>query len=154
MIKILIIAVSVVGAGAVGYFGEQVLRPTKAPGTAGMMAKKEPDLLFKLPLGKFTMQIKQHGQTQHLFFNIDVYVMGATAFQNINGAVGTARLRDATVTAIAEIAETDLSFATADDDEARKTTLAEQIVRKLYVSFPTIRTARVRKLYINATARE
>lgn len=151
MIKIVIMLVCVAGAGALGFFGERFMRPTAAPGPSEMMAQKKPELLFKLPLGKFTMQSRQRVRTLHLIFDVDVYVMGAAAFQNINGAVGRARLRDATVTAIAEIIETDQSLADEVSEDDRKRAIAEQIVRRLYVDFPTIRTARLNNYRANFT---
>ena len=78
-----------------------------------------------------------------LVFDIVVYIMGATAFENINGGLGRARLRDATVTAMAEMAEREVGLAQTVLDEEGKTKLAEKVVRKLYVRFPEVRTARV-----------
>jgi len=106
-----------------------------------------------MPLGKFTMQIIQSRKILHLVFDMDVYVMGASSFHEINGAVGRARLRDATVSAIAELAETDLSLAQPIEEEARKAELAAQIVRKLYVNFPAVRTARLNSFYANTSLR-
>ena len=155
MIKFLIIGVVVAGAGAAGFFGERLMRPTEAPAGPEEAAKEaKAEALFKLPLGKFTMQLLQPRSTLHLVFDIDVYVMGAGAFGEINGAVGRAKLRDATVTAIAELAETDLSLAAPMDDAERKKKLAAQIVRKLYVDFPVIRTARINSYKSNLSLRD
>ena len=153
MIKFLIIGVFVASAGALGYFGERFLRPTQPPGPQDALGEKKA-LLFKLPLGRFTMQLLQPRSTLHLVFDIDVYVMGSGAFQDINGAGGRARLRDATVTAIAELAETDLSLGEPMDEEERKKKLAAQIVRKLYVNYPVIRTAQINSYKSNLTLRE
>lgn len=144
----------VAGAGALGYFGESLMRPKAAPDPEHPIVDKASTLLYKMPLGAFTMQVLQPTRAVHLIFDIDVYVMGATAFQEINGAVGRARLRDATVSAIAELAATDLSFSEPQTDEASKVALAEKLVRKLYVNFPMIRTARVNRFIANISARE
>lgn len=154
MLKVMVMAVLVIGAGALGYVGERFMRPKPAPPPENIAMDKPKKLLFKLPLGKFTMQIIQTRSTLHLAFDLDVYVMGAGAFQGINGAVGRAKLRDATVTAIAELAETDQDLAESDDDAARMEELAERLVRKLYVDFPEIRTARINKLKANVSLRE
>ena len=150
MIKYIIIAVCVIGAGAMGYVGERFMRPTTSP-PSDQAASQE--LMFKMPLGKFTMQIIQSRKILHLVFDMDVYVMGASSFHEINGAVGRARLRDATVSAIAELAETDLSLAQPIEEEARKAELAAQIVRKLYVNFPAVRTARLNSFYATTSLR-
>ena len=63
MIKYIIIAVCVIGAGAMGYVGERFMRPTtSAP--SDQAATQE--LMFKMPLGKFTMQIIQSRKILHL----------------------------------------------------------------------------------------
>ena len=154
MLKVIVMAVLVVGAGALGYLGERFMRPQQAPPPENPSVEKPKKLLFKMPLGKFTMQILQSDSTLHLAFDLDVYVMGANAFQSINGAVGRTKLRDATVTAIAELAETDQDLADAQDDDERKQQLTERLVRKLYVDFPEIRTARINKLSANVSLRE
>ena len=154
MIKILIMVVMVAGAGALGYFGERFLRMTEAPMPEHPIGDKRGQLLYKMPLGGFTMQIPIDKRTLHLVFDIDVYVMGASAFQDINGAVGRARLRDATVVAIADLAETDISFREAFTDDVSKVALSEKIVRKLYVNFPTVRTARINTFIANVSLSE
>lgn len=154
MLKVVIMGVIVVAAGALGYVGEQFMRPTAAPPPADDVPDKTKKLLFKLPLGKFTMQVVQTRSTLHLVFDFDVFIMGAAAFQEINGAVGRAKLRDATVAAIAELAETDLTLAEPMEDSERMEQLAAKIVRKLYEDFPVVRTARVNTYHANVTLRE
>ncbi|MFT6676438.1 MAG: hypothetical protein ACJAVM_002642 [Sulfitobacter sp.] len=154
MLKFIILGLAVAGAGALGYFGERFVRPTGATLVENAPAAKKPELLFELPLGKFTMQIIQNKQILHLLFDINVYIMGSAEFQKMNGAVGQARLRDAMVTAIAELAETDLDLANTIMDEKAKTALSEKIVRKLYVNFPMIRTARIKSFIANTSARQ
>ncbi|MGC1504519.1 MAG: flagellar biosynthesis protein FlgH [Sulfitobacter sp.] len=146
MFKILIMLVMVAGAGALGYFGERFVRMTEAPAPENSADDTRGKLLYKMPLGGFTIQLPQGAQTLNLMFDIDVYVMGETAFQDINGAVGRARLRDATVMAIADLAETDISFYDAITSEGGKVALSEKIVRKIYINFPSVRTARINKL--------
>lgn len=153
MIKYLILACCVAGAGALGYAGERFLRPTEAPEPNSAAAEKQ-DLLFRLPLGKFTMQVLQNREILHIVFDMDVYVMGAAAFDEVNGSFGRARLRDATVAAIAELAETEPGLTDAANEEARKQELSDQIVRKLYLSFPSIRAARMNSYIAKSSIRE
>ena len=154
MIKILMLVVAVIGAGAAGFFGERLLRPVQAPEAemAHDAPKEEPKmLLFKLPLGRFTVQIPQRAQVVHMVFDIDVFILGEHAFAEINGAMGKARLRDATVTAIAELAETDLTLAQTKNTETELAELAAKVVRKLYLVFPEVRTARVNSFVSHGT---
>ena len=154
MIKILVLGVMVGGAGALGYFGERFLRLTGAGSPEHPIVDRKSELMYKMPLGGFTMQVMQRKRSLHLVFDIDVYVMGAASFQEINGALGRARLRDATVAAIADLAETDMSFRKPVTDDASKVALAEKIVRKLYVNFPIVRTARINRFIAKTSARE
>ncbi|WP_281990594.1 flagellar biosynthesis protein FlgH [Sulfitobacter geojensis] len=152
MLKILIMLAMVAGAGALGYFGERFVRVTQAPASTGAKKDASSALLYKMPLGGFTVQLPRGVQTLNLKFDLDVYVMGATAFQEINGAVGRARLRDATVVAIADLAGSDITFHDVITAEGNKVTLAEMLVRKLYVNFPTVRAARINTLISNLSA--
>lgn len=154
MLKIAALIVLVFGAGALGYFGEGFIRPKSAPSPENSAFTAEKQLLFKLPLGKFTMQIMQSDRTLHIAFDMDVYVMGAQAFQKINGAVGRARLRDAIVTALAELAETDPDIGKPIDDDIRMEQLAAKLVRKLFVDFPEIRTGRINNFSANVSLRQ
>lgn len=147
MFKVLILVFVVLGAGAAGYFGERFLRPTEAAGSMDRL-RDEKNLLFKMPLGRFTVKLPKGAEVVQLVFDIDVYIMGATAFQNINGGLGRARLRDATVTAMAEMAEREVGLAETVLDDEGKTLLAEKVVRKLYVRFPEVRTARVNSFVV------
>jgi hypothetical protein len=151
MIKIAILGALVAASAAVGYFVEPVLRGEKAPSSAQM--EEKPALLFKLPLGKFTTQILMRENVLHVVFDMDVYVVGAEAFERTNGALGVARLRDATVRALSELIETNYTFADMLEAPEGKAALAEMLVRKLYRSFPEIRTARINTLQTSVTDR-
>jgi hypothetical protein len=152
MLKILIMVVMVAGAGALGFFSEGFFRGTQAPESKSAKVDKRSTLLYKMPLGGFTIQLPQGVQTLNLKFDLDVYVMGASAFQEINGAVGRARLRDATVVAIADLAGSDINFHDMITSDGNKVALSEMLVRKLYVNFPTVRTARINTLLSNLKA--
>lgn len=154
MLKLILMAVCVAAAGAVGFLGERFLRPQQAPSPEHAVAAAPKKLLFKLPLGKFTMQILRPSRNIHFVFDLDVYLMGVGAFQEINGAVGRARLRDATVAAIVELAETDQTLAEPMEEEERKAQLAAKIVRKLYVDFPAVRTARITNFKADISLRD
>ncbi|WP_370399509.1 flagellar biosynthesis protein FlgH [Sulfitobacter sp. JB4-11] len=147
MIKILILVTVVLGAGAAGFFGERFFRPVEAAKAMDRL-KDEKELLFKMPLGRFTVKLPKGQEVVQLVFDIDVYIMGAVAFQNINGALGRARLRDATVTAMAEMAEREVGLAEVVLADSGKTALAKKVVRKLFVRFPEVRTARVNSFVV------
>ena len=159
MIKFVIIGVLAIVAGAAGYFAEAMFRPTPAPEPEQKMMAEKPkekvdEDLFLMPLGKFTMQMVQNKRTINMLFDLDVFVMGAKNFEAINGAEGKAKLRDATVTAITEMAQTEQELGAPMEDEARKKLLAEKIVRRIYRDFPMVRTARLNSLNSDIIARQ
>ena len=154
MLKVAIIGSLAALAGAIGYFGEPYMRPTAAPPPESSVAMEEKVLLFSLPLGKFTIQVMQPRSTLHIVFDIDVYVMGAKAFEQINGAVGRARLRDAMIGVIAELAELDQRLLRTPDQEELREELAAEVVRRLNVQFPVIRSARINTFHVNTSLRE
>ncbi len=151
MIKILAIGSLVVGLGATGYYGERFFRSAKAPQAQIVV---ENSLLFKMPLGHFTMLFKSSRQYINLKIDLDVYVMGARSFSEINGAVGRTTLRDAAVGALSEIAATSPNIMDSNDKDLIKRELSEQIVRKLYTKFPSVRTARINSILIKARTKD
>ena len=144
MLKVAILVVLVLGAGAAGYFGERFLRPTKAPEPANATAA--PALYFNLPLGRFTLGLRDRTSDVYLVFNLEVYIQGAEAFQQINGSVGKTRLRDATVTALSKLSVSDVMLIELVKTEEGKARFAEMIALKLHADFPTVKAARVQNL--------
>ncbi|NRB03706.1 MAG: flagellar biosynthesis protein FlgH [Rhodobacteraceae bacterium] len=159
MIKFIIIGAAAALFGAAGYFGGMFLAPEPAPPPApdkmAMEAKPEPKaLLFKMPLGKVTVQIIKPKRIMHMVADIDLFVMGVAEFEAINGAMGRARLRDAVVTSVAELAETEIWMLKEDSSEKTRRMLSEYLVRRIYEDFPSIRTARVNSLDYTPSARQ
>jgi len=156
MVKKLLVLLLIPAVMAVaGYFAEPFLfRPDPATEAPAEEAQKErPPVLFKMPLGKFTVQVPKNTQTLHMRFDIDVYLEGAANFERLNGAMGRATLRDAMVSEIAEMAQTALWVNDDDIANLDRRFLAEQIVRRLYRSFPMLKTAQVNEFSANFSAR-
>lgn len=143
--------------GAAGYFGEQFVarpEPEEKMAKEPMAAKVESDMLFKMPLGKFTIRVAKETRVLHLLFDIDLYLLGATEFERLNGAMGRALLRDGTISVISEMAETALWITEEELENLEKRFLAEQIVRKLYLTFPMVRTARINQFTAGVSVRQ
>lgn len=107
-----------------------------------------------MPLGKVTVQIIKPKRIMHMVADIDLFVMGVAEFEAINGAMGRARLRDAVVTSVAELAETEIWMLKEDSSEKTRRMLSEYLVRRIYEDFPSIRTARVNSLDYTPSARQ
>lgn len=144
---------------AVGYFAEPLLfrpppPPTPDPGAASQAAPPPPkQTLFKMPLGKFTLQVSQKKRRMHLLFDVDIYIAGAANFEKMNGAMGRAKLRDTTIREISEMAEAALWIDIDDIESLDRRFLAEQIVRQLYLTYPMVRTARINQFTATISVR-
>ncbi len=141
---------------AAGYFLEPYIFQSApdSEAVADMEPKKPKVMLFKMPLGKFTLQVVKDKRNLHMNFNIDVYIAGSAEFERMNGAMGRVKLRDATVAAIAEIAETALWVDREDIQNIDRRVLVEDIVRRLYRSFPMVQTARINEFAATVSVRE
>ena len=157
MLKYLLIPVAAGLFGAAGYFGGQMLAPAPEPEKpmeeASAAAVEAKPMLFKMPLGKVTIQIIKPKKILHMLIDLDIYVKGAAAFESINGAMGRAKLRDLTVTTVAQLAETELWMLEEDTSEQSKRRLSEYIVREIYKTYPEVRTARINRISYNSSAR-
>lgn len=154
MKKLLLVALVPLVMGAAGFGAGWFLMPRPAPVSATAGADNAPkEVLFKMPLGKFTIQVLQPGRILHIVIDMDVYIAGAADFERLNGANGRARLRDATIAAASDLAETTLWTDKGTEDALDKNVLAEQIVRKLHSSFNTVRSGRINELWVTENAR-
>ena len=144
MIKMVLMAGMVAAFGALGFFGERFVRPAAAPPVEAPSMPAKKALLFNMPLGRFTMQVAGPEGTLHHVIDVDVYVAGAGSFQKINGAVGRAKLRDATISALTVLSRSEPYLDQPLEEDAQQAELAAQIVRKLHVTFPDIMTARIK----------
>jgi flagellar basal body-associated protein FliL len=157
--KLLFIVVVPLIMAAVGYAAGVFLAPEPAMqagqytegGSAASDAPRE--ILYKMPLGKFIIQVMRPARIVHIRINLDVYIAGAGEFEKINGSEGRARLRDATIGIISDMAETTLWVEEGKEKDIDKEELARQIVRSLYRKFPMVRSARVNEFDTTRSAR-
>lgn len=156
MKKLLIILLGPIILGPTGYFIGGMMAPEPTPAEPAPVAAHvvKEEILYKMPLGKFTVQVLQPRSILHLLMDVDVYIAGAANFERLNGAEGRNRLRDATVTIISDMAETTLWLEKGEEEHIDQTKLAEDIVRKLHQSFLSIRTARINEFNYARSLRE
>ncbi|WP_372884245.1 flagellar biosynthesis protein FlgH [Shimia sp.] len=144
--KVLVLVLAAAVFAAAGYFAEPFLfRPPEPEVTAedGQAPAPPPQTLFKMPLGKFVLQMSHKKRRMHLLFDVDIYIAGAANFEKMNGAMGRAQLRDTTIREISEMAEAALWIDIDDIENLDRRFLAEQLVRQLYLTYPMVRTARI-----------
>ncbi|MGR3813988.1 MAG: flagellar biosynthesis protein FlgH [Cognatishimia activa] len=167
MKKLLIILLGPLLLGPTGYFLGQMMAPEAAPPPAEMadqemqMKKEEAgkvaaapkEILYKMPLGKFTVQVMQPESVLHIVIDMDVYLAGASEFERLNGAEGRARLRDGAIGVLSDMAETTLWVDPGEENNLDRLKMIEEIVRKMHRDFDAIRTARINEFSTARTNR-
>lgn len=147
MKKLLLLVLVPLILGPTGYVAGRFLLPPPGPAGDSANANSAPrEMLYEMPLGKFIIQVMQPGKTLHIQIDMDVYIAGAMSFERLNGARGRALLRDATITAVSDLAETALWIDEGAEDQLNKDMLADQIVRKVHTGFSSVRAARINEL--------
>lgn len=133
--------------GAIGFFvGRLLVGPPEAEAAPPQVHVTAQAVLYKMPLGKFTIQVLQPGRILHVQIDMDVYIAGLGKFDELNGTEGKARLRDAIVAIGSDLAETELWIEEGTEDQLDHEKIAELIVRKLHRSFSSVRSARINRL--------
>jgi hypothetical protein len=166
MKKLLIILLGPLILGPTGYFLGQMLVPDPAaaskemadtemakPSDAGTVAAAPKEILYKMPLGKFTIQVMQPENVLHIVVDMDVYLAGASEFERLNGAEGRARLRDGAIGVMSDMAETTLWVNEGEEQNIDRLKMIEEIVRKMHRDFDAIRTARINEFSTARTDR-
>lgn len=162
MKKILIIVLGPLLLGPAGYFLGKMMapEPVEAAVPAEEMAEKPgeavsmpEEILYKMPLGKFTIQVMQPDNLLHLVIDMDVYLAGAGEFERLNGAEGRARLRDSAISILSDMAETTFWVDEGDEHNMDRLVLIDEIVRKMHRDFTAIRTARINEFSAARTNR-
>lgn len=148
MKKLIIILLGPLLLGPAGFFLGKMLIPepvaeAEAENGAGVVAATPEEILYKMPLGKFTVQVLQPRSSLHILLDLDVYIAGAANFERLNGLEGRNRMRDATVGIISDMAETTLWLEKGEEENIDQAKLAEDIVRKLHLKFRSLRTAQI-----------
>ena len=150
MKKLIIILLGPLILGPAGYFLGGMMAPEEVAAVeemvkdeAGIVAATPEEILYKMPLGKFTVQVLQPRSALHILLDLDVYIAGAANFERLNGLEGRNRMRDATVGIISDMAETTLWLERGEEEHIDQAQLAEDIVRKLHVKFRSLRTAKI-----------
>lgn len=150
MKKLIIILLGPLLLGPAGFFLGKMIAPepveiadSNTESGAGMVAATPEEILYKMPLGKFTVQVLQPRTSLHILLDLDVYIAGAANFERLNGLEGRNRMRDATVGIISDMAETTLWLEKGEEEHVDQAKLAEDIVRKLHLKFRSLRTAQI-----------
>lgn len=151
MKKLILILLGPLILGPAGYFLGQMMAPEPVDAAsadpmmdkAGEVHATADEILYKMPLGKFTVQVMQPKSVLHILLDLDVFIAGAADFERLNGMEGRNRMRDATVMIVSDMAETSLWLDKGEEENIDQAQLAEDIVRKLHHTFRSLRTAQI-----------
>lgn len=158
MKNIIIIALGPLILGPLGYFLGGMMAPDPAEAAAEPEPLKvhvvEEEILYKMPIGKFTVQVLQPYSILHVLMDVDVYLAGASEFERLNGLEGRNRLRDSTISIMSDMAETTLWLEKGEEEHIDQDALVEELVRKLHRTFGAVRTARINEFNFARSLRQ
>jgi len=152
LIAIPLVALVMGGAGfALGlyFFPPETAAPATDP--EGVEGKA---VLYKLPLGSLTFQVLQPTRILHIVIDLDVFVSEAAVYEQLGNTGGRARLRDTTISAVSDMAETMLWVKKGEERMIDKVALAQQIVQKLHNSYPAVKSAQINTFMVSNKARQ
>lgn len=143
MVKILLLLLGLAGAmGATGYAVGTYLSPPAADDDT-ILSTATNETLYKLPLGRFTVQVIKPSRFFNIRFNMDVYIAGSANFERMNGGLSRSRMREDAMRHLSNMVETTLWVEETDQAELDPDALALTLARKLYHSYPMVRSARI-----------
>lgn len=145
MMKILLFITLVGVMGTAGFFaGRHFTTVEDAPVLAAVTSENEP--LYKLPLGRFFAQIVKPKHFLNIRFNLDVYIVGAANFERMNGGLSRNQMREEVLRHLSNMVETTMWVEESKKAEINETEFGLAIARKLYHTYPMVRTAQVSEL--------
>ncbi|GHG85508.1 hypothetical protein GCM10010961_12620 [Pseudodonghicola xiamenensis] len=152
--KLLFLISLILAMAGLGFAAGRLLWPrVMAPGGPAASATAQPPLLYKMPLGKFTIQVLQPDRILYVQIDMDALIAGAANFERLGDAKGRAQLRDATIRSASDLAETMLWVSPGAEDTLDQQALADQIARKVHNSFPSVRSAQINNFTTHTTPR-
>lgn len=154
MRRLLIALLLILLMGGVGFAGAMLLMPRAKTAQKGGTATARKSIQYKMPLGKFTFPVLQPTRIMHIVIDLDVFVDDVAAFERLNGKVGRARLRDATIAAASDMAETILWVDKGEEDKLDTAAMAGRIALKLNGDFPSVRSAQINEFLASSKPRD
>ena len=152
LLAFLLVLVMGSGGFAVGWYF--LSRPPAEAAMEGRQARTEKTVVYKMPLGEFTFQVLQPDRILHIVVDMDVFISEVAAYEELGSKGGRARLRDTTITAVSDMAETILWVGEGEETDLDKETLAQQIVLQLHKSFPPVKSARINQFHVSSAPRD
>jgi hypothetical protein len=139
----LLVLVALIMSAAGFVFGTYLMAQQSKLTDSADNASNPKEVLYKLPLGRFTVQVIKPEEFLNIRFKMDVFITGATNFERMNDGISRSRMREEVMQHLSNMAETtlwaeDLRTVPLDPSE-----LASNITNKLYQQYPMVRTAQI-----------
>lgn len=129
--------------GATGFLAGRYFKPVEAESASAVSGQ---ETLYKLPLGRFTMQIVKPSRFYNIRFNMDVFITGATNFENMNGGLARNQMREDVIKQLSNLVETTLWVEEKNETDIGADEIAEMIKRRLMLIYPMVKTIQVSDL--------
>lgn len=129
--------------GFAGFIAGKYFKPTSVDfdGSA-----QRTETTYKLPLGRFTMQIVKPSRFYNIRFNMDVYITGAANFEKMNGGLARNQMREEILRKLSDMVETTLWVDESNNSDITADQISEMITKRLILTYPMVKTAQISDL--------
>lgn len=140
-----------VAMGTVGFLvGRSFIPPT----SQDLSEADANDILFKLPLGRFTVQLLKPSKITNIRFNMDVFIVGAANFERMNGGLERNQMREDIIRLYSNLVETRLWIEDESATSIDGQRLADLLLKRLIIHYPMIRSVSITDVAANLVDRK
>ena len=133
--------------GVVGYGVGLYLNESKSATTLAVSEEAQgKEVLYKLPLGRFTVQVIKPDEYLNIRFKLDVFIVGAANFERMSDGLSRLKMREDVMRLLSNMAETSLRTEDRATTLLEPDNLAHTIASKLHHGYIMVRTAKVTEL--------
>lgn len=140
MKKCVLLLVLLLAMAGVGFAAGKYLAPPK---DAPTQSSEQKETFYKLPLGRFTVQVMKPKRALNIRFNMDVFIVGAANFEKMNDGLSRNQMREEVIRHLSNMVETTLWVQETEQQDIDQLQLASTIVQKLKRNYPMVRKAEI-----------
>lgn len=150
MVKYALLAALISIMAGVGFAIGKYIFP--AANTSEIIASTK-DTLYKLPLGRFTIQVVKPNRFLNIRFNMDIFIVGAANFDSMNDGLSRNQMREDVIRYLSDLVETTLWVKETSQEDIDQVGLARIIIQKLKRDYPMVRRAEMSNFATSRTER-
>ena len=140
---LIILGVLIAIMGGAGYAAGKFFAPPLPPEPAMIDVGEKKETIYKLPLGRFTVQVVKPTRFFNMRFEMDVFVAGAANFERMSSNLHRSEMREDVIKHLSNMVETTLWVKESVNTDPVPDDVAIAIARKLYQTYPMIRSAQI-----------